>query len=92
MLGRADRHILRQRAKEGANMNQILYNGKLYSSKDIFSGNVGISMSLRSSSLEANTLSAEVRDSGNTFLILPETLLLNGCMMGCKKGFFTFKR
>lgn len=50
MLGRADRHILRQRAKEGAHMNQILYNGKLYSSKDIFSGNVGISMSLKSSS------------------------------------------
>lgn len=88
MLGRADRHILRQRAKEGANMNQILYNGKLYSSKDIFSGNVGISMSLRSSSLEANTLSAEVRDSGNTFSNFARNTPLKWLYDGLQKGIF----
>ena len=88
MLGRADRHILRQRAKEGANMNQILYNGKLYSSKDIFSGNVGISMSLKSSSLEANTLSAEVRDSGNTFSNFARNTPLKWMYDGLQKGIF----
>ena len=88
MLGRADRHILRQRAKEGAHMNQILYNGKLYSSKDIFSGNVGISMSLKSSSLEANTLSAEVRDSGNTFSNFARNTPLKWLYDGLQKGIF----
>ena len=59
MLGRFDRHILRQGAKEGADMNQLVYNGKTFYQKDIFSGNVHIAMSLRSSSLEVNTLFAE---------------------------------
>jgi hypothetical protein len=69
-------------------MNQILYNGKLYSSKDIFSGNVGISMSLRSSSLEANTLSAEVRDSGNTFSNFARNTPLKWLYDGLQKGIF----
>lgn len=92
MLGRFDRHILRQGAKEGADMNQLVYNGKTFYQKDIFSGNVHIAMSLRSSSLEVNTLSAEARDPDGVFIGFARNTPLNGSTMAPSEGYFTFKK
>lgn len=44
-------------------MNKLVYKENTFDQDDIFSGNVHMGMSLRSSSLEVNTLSAEVRDT-----------------------------
>ena len=88
MLGRFDRHILRQGAKEGADMNQLVYNGKTFYQKDIFSGNVHIAMSLRSSSLEVNTLSAEVRDPDGVFIGFARNTPLKWIYNGAQRGIF----
>ena len=88
MLGRFDRHILRQGAKEGADMNQLVYNGKTFYQKDIFSGNVHIAMSLRSSSLEVNTLSAEARDPDGVFIGFARNTPLKWIYNGAQRGIF----
>ena len=47
-------------------MNKLIYGSKTYGQDDIFSEKVHIATSLKSSSLEVNTLSAAVRDTDRT--------------------------
>ena len=65
-MGEPDRKLLCTGGKEEADMNKLIYGSKTYGQDDIFSGKVHIATSLRSSSLEVNTLSAEVRDTDGT--------------------------
>lgn len=69
-------------------MNQLVYNGKTFYQKDIFSGNVHIAMSLRSSSLEVNTLSAEARDPDGVFIGFARNTPLKWIYNGAQRGIF----